>query len=431
MRVLFLTTVWPEPTSSAAGVRVLGLAKNFLKAGATVFWGSACKPNSFQAELDRLGIITREVQLNDSSFNEWLREVRPDGVVFERFIVEEQFGARVREEAAGAWTALDTSDLHSVRRAREKWVLKNLNHDSGLDLQAISKIPSIPSEFLFTEDTFRELASIHRCDLTWVVSFSEALALERFFAVDPKKISVLPIDLGVERAECRKDFSERIGLGFIGNFRHPPNLDAVRFLKFQLWPEVRRKIPDATLSIFGAYPSKEAMAWSNPREGFVVLGPADDSRAMLSSVRVLVAPIRFGAGVKGKILDSWSVGTPVITTEIGAEGVLPEGSENPCLVPGANLQEWVATIQEMTSDAKAWSTGSQRSMDAFNRVYTSQAIDVRFRSDFQKLLHPVRKGSEPFHWIQEILWMNQLRSTDYFSRWIEAKTAQKSRNNSP
>lgn len=429
MKVLFLSSVWPEPTSSAAGVRVLSLAKSFMKRGAQIYWGATCKPSSFQEDLEKLGIRTREILLNDSSFNDWVKDVAPDGVVFERFVVEEQFSFRVREVAPRAWMACDTSDLHSIRRAREAWVRKNLADSASLDLREIRNPKSMAVEWLWNDDTFRELSSIHRMDLNWVVSFEEARWLVDFFGVAPEKVFVLPIDLGLDRVERQVERSERSEHACIGNFRHSPNLDAVRFLKSHLWPAVRAKLPHAKISIYGAYPSKEAMGWNSPQTGFSVRGPAEDSRVTLSKAISLVAPLRFGAGVKGKILDSWSVGTPVVTTEIGAEGILPIGQATACELPGFSIDDWVNAIVRLEADSQHWKGVSDRGIAAFNAVYSSQPVDAFFESSFRRLSSlgssSIKKGSESGQWTQALLWSNQLRSTEYFSRWIEEKNRKK------
>src|SRR6185437_9590273 len=116
-------------------------------------------------------------------------------------------------------------------------------------------------------------------------------------------------------------FSGRNGFCSIGNFRHPPNFDALVWLKSELWPAIRRELPGAVMSCYGAYPTPQAKVLESPADGFWIRGPVDDAVAMLSRHRVALAPLRFGAGIKGKILDSWQAGLPVVTTPIGAEGM--------------------------------------------------------------------------------------------------------------
>src|SRR4051812_23220194 len=116
----------------------------------------------------------------------------------------------------------------------------------------------------------------------------------------------------------------------IGNFRHPPNPDGIRWLKARIWPRIRAALPGAEVHIYGAYPSREMMELDAPADGFRVRGPVASAVETLEKYRVALAPLRFGAGIKGKILDAWAAGTPVVTTPIGAEGMMandaPEGA---------------------------------------------------------------------------------------------------------
>jgi glycosyltransferase involved in cell wall biosynthesis len=100
----------------------------------------------------------------------------------------------------------------------------------------------------------------------------------------------------------------------IGNFMHKPNVDSILWLKETLWPQIRAQLPSAELHVWGAYAQDRHRHLTNKKQGFFVKGHADDCFDTLSRYRVLLAPLRFGAGIKGKVADSWAVGTPVVTT---------------------------------------------------------------------------------------------------------------------
>lgn len=100
---------------------------------------------------------------------------------------------------------------------------------------------------------------------------------------------------------------------------HPPNWDSVLFLKERLWPEIRIELPKAEIHIYGAYPDQNAQNLNNPKDGFIIKGRAENVISTLSNYRVLLAPLRFGAGQKGKLLDAMRAGLPNITTQIGSE----------------------------------------------------------------------------------------------------------------
>src|SRR5690606_2633671 len=117
------------------------------------------------------------------------------------------------------------------------------------------------------------------------------------------------------------DYDQRQDFMTIGNFRHEPNWDAVLWLKHALWPLIRQQLPQAQLKIYGAYPPPKATALHNPKQGFHVLGWANDAYEVVSQARVCLAPLRFGAGIKGKLIDAMVCGTPSVTTSIGAEAM--------------------------------------------------------------------------------------------------------------
>jgi hypothetical protein len=102
-------------------------------------------------------------------------------------------------------------------------------------------------------------------------------------------------------------------------------VDAVEYLATEIWPRIRARLPrshrdSAIMRVYGAYPNKRVQALHNPSEGFHICGHAK-SLDVLARARVLLAPLRYGAGIKGKIVDAWRYGLPVVTTEIGAEGI--------------------------------------------------------------------------------------------------------------
>src|SRR5699024_1610660 len=98
-------------------------------------------------------------------------------------------------------------------------------------------------------------------------------------------------------------FEDRNHFVTIGNFRHPPNWDAVLYLKNEIWPNIRRKLPKAELHVYGAYPSEKVNALHQPAEGFKIMGRAQSAEAVVRKAKVSLAPLRFGAGLKGKLVE--------------------------------------------------------------------------------------------------------------------------------
>ncbi|NDG85749.1 MAG: glycosyltransferase, partial [Proteobacteria bacterium] len=314
-RALIFSTVWPEPDSSAAGVRQLQWVRNLREIFDEVVlvspsklkeegeWGACPLP-------DR---VTRmPLPMNDWKAKDLIAGLNPGLVLFDRFILEEQFGAMVYEAVPGALVLLETQDLHLIRRARESLREKWLAVDAA------------PEGFYRTETALRETASIERVDHSFVVSSFEAGLLMREFSIGADRQTWIPFgfDPPVHTMKLRS-FEERADFCWVGNFRHAPNADALRWIRKEIWPQIRIALPEARFQVFGAYPSAEFMDWNrNSASGIRVHGAARDLDEVFAKARVNLAPLRFGAGVKGKILEGFRYGLPVVTTSVGAEGLL-------------------------------------------------------------------------------------------------------------
>ncbi len=96
----------------------------------------------------------------------------------------------------------------------------------------------------------------------------------------------------------------------MGNFKHAPNADAVWYLKNHIWKGIREKIPAAELHIYGAYPTQRILQMHDSKGGFMVKGYVEDAESAIQSIRVMLAPLRFGAGIKGKFVQAILNGTP-------------------------------------------------------------------------------------------------------------------------
>lgn len=307
MRVLIVGYVWPEPNSSAAGSRMLSLIESFKNQGWPVIFASPAADSDHSVDLAAMGVEKKTIALNCSSFDEYVHELEPDIVLFDRFMMEEQFGWRVEQACPDALRLLDTEDLHCLREARQRALRQGRNFTES-DLNS--------------DMALREVASILRCDLSLMISEYEMELLQRHFKVDASLLLYCPFMIkGGTGALLSLPFSAREHFVCVGNFRHAPNWDSVLWLNSEIWPLIRKKIPAAQMHIYGAYPPKKAMALHNPSKGFHVLGWADDAVEVLSKARICLAPLRFGAGIKGKFADAMKAGTPSVTTSIGAEAM--------------------------------------------------------------------------------------------------------------
>jgi len=119
-KLLIIGFVWPEPNSSAAGSRMIEIMTLFKEEEYEITFASPAMDSEFMVDLEDLGVAKESILLNSSSFDVFIRELRPSVVLFDRFMMEEQFGWRITENCPDALRLLDTEDLHCLRLARQK-----------------------------------------------------------------------------------------------------------------------------------------------------------------------------------------------------------------------------------------------------------------------------------------------------------------------
>ena len=354
-------------------------------------------------------IQPHKLALNCSSFDDFIQRLKPDAVMFDRFMMEEQFGWRVEKYCPQALRILDTEDLHCLRHARAAMI------------KADPQQPVIqpPAEFMHSELAVREIAAILRCDLSLMISEFEMDWLQSQFNVPATQLLYLPfMQAEKNTAQTVPDFSRRQHFISIGNFRHEPNWDAVRYLKESLWPAIRQQLPQAELHIYGAYPPPKATQLHNARQGFLVKGWADDAQQVVRSARVMLAPLRFGAGLKGKLIDAAECGTPAVTTAIGAEGMYSPGSEAALVANSAEdfIQQAVALYQDEAQWLRLQKNGLNLIRSRFSFTEHAPRLQQRLAAIAKNI-----QAHRQQHFYSMMLRHHSLKSTQYMAQWIEAK----------
>lgn len=399
-KVLFIGLVWPEPTSSAAGTRIVQLVKLFLANGDEVHFASAAGKSEFSFNLESLGVAEHEIKLNDSSFNEWLKVLNPSIVVFDRFMIEEQYGWRVQQECPNALLILDTEDLHFLRHARQK----ALKQSADLNLN--------------NDVTKRELASILRCDLSLIISQVEMEVLQKF-NIGERIIYYLPfLEEPITSTQNFRAFEDRKDFVFIGNYLHEPNWQTLKHLKTKVWPLLRKKLPEASLLIYGAYASEKVTQLHNVKERFLVHGRTENARITVAQHRVLLAPLLFGAGAKGKFIDAMQTGTPIASTKVGAEG-MANGLDWAGIISD-DLETFVDEAAELYSDKEKWKQAQHNGIEIINQLYAKSRFETPFLERITNIEENLNIHRQQ-NFFGEILKHHTLQSTKYMSLWIEEK----------
>ena len=404
-KVLAIGYVWPEPNSSAAGSHMMSLLRLFKRQGWSVEFATPAQETEHMIDLSEEGITSQSIQLNCDSFDQYIEELQPDVVMFDRFMMEEQFGWRVEKVCPNAFKLLDTEDLQFLRNARH---------------EAVKKETELTKEYLYSDLAKREIAAILRCDLSLIISSYEMELLQSEFNIDPKLLLHLPfmVDLNT-LPESTKSFEERKHFMTIGNFRHAPNWDAVLQLQ-KIWPKIRKQLPDTELHIYGSYPPPKATALHNPKTGFHIKGWAKDAQEVMEQARVCVAPLRFGAGIKGKLLDAMKLQTPNVTSEIGSEGMLPQGKLQ---WPGAvadDIDEFVEQAVALYKDEDKWLQAQSQCHSILEAYYEQNQLGDKL---IERLiaLDSELDSHRLDNFFGSMLKHHSMASTKYMSQWIAEK----------
>ena len=409
-KILIIGTVWPEPDSSAAGSRMMQLIHSFLKANYEVTFASAAADSDFMINLEALGVYRQSIKLNCTSFDVFVSNLQPDIVMFDRFMTEEQFGWRVSDACPTALKLLDTEDLHCLRYARQN---------------AFKQKRGFVLEDLLKEDIAkREIASIYRCDISLIISQFEMDVLQHLFKVDPQLLYYIPFllsNINEDEVLAYKPFGEREHFISIGNFLHEPNWNAVLYLKEKIWPKIRKQLPQAELHVFGAYPSQKVWEFNNPGQGFLIKGRAEDVKNVMLNARVCLAPLRFGAGLKGKLVDAMLYGTPNVTTSVGAESMSLEKDWSGFIEDDADLFADKSVM--LYNDQRVWTEAVKNGVQIINQNFNSNVTGVFL--NHVKLVKEYLEMHRVKNFTGQMLQHHQMASTRFMSKWIEEKNRSK------
>ena len=405
-KLLIIGFVWPEPKSSAAGSRMMQLIEFFQGQNYEITFASACAKNENAFDLTSIGVSQVPIKLNHSSFDEFVLELQPDVVLFDRFMVEEQFGWRVAEHCPNAVRILDTEDLHGLRKGRQ---------------QAFKDGNGLTRAYLFNDTAKREMASIYRSDLSLIISEAEIEILKQDFKVDENLLFYLPFMMdGISKELINKlpKFQERNHFIVIGNFLHAPNYNAVLYLKETIWPLISKQLPKTELHVYGAYASQKVNQLHNEKDGLLVKGFAEDVNQVMQSAKVCLAPLRFGAGLKGKLVDAMQNGAPCVMTQIAAEGMFSALPPNGFIEdkPEAFAEKAVQLYKVETLWADRQHTGFEILNARFNKTEHQKRLLKAILETTEQL-----RNKRLNNFTGQMLQHHTMQSTKFMGKWIEAK----------
>jgi len=385
---------------------MLQLINSFLSQNYKITYASTSQKSDNAFDLSNLGIDSTSIQLNNSNFDDFIEELQPDIIMFDRFMMEEQFGWRVAEILPKTLRILDTEDLHCLRNSREIALKENRKFQE--------------KDILKTDIAKREIASILRCDLSLIISTYEMELLQNLFKIDSSLLHYIPFlldKISDKQIDNLPKFEQRDNFYFIGNFIHKPNYDAVLYLKKEIWPLITKRLPKAELHVYGSYPSQKILQLDNKKERFFIKGKLENIED-LKNYKVCLAPLRFGAGIKGKLTEAMQFGAPSITTSIGSEA-MHENLEWNGFIEN-NSEKISSSVIELFKNKEIWLKFQKNGFKIINKIYDKELYIIPLIDKINSIKSNLEEHRAS-NFLGGLLHHHTLKSTKYLSKWIEEK----------
>jgi GT2 family glycosyltransferase/glycosyltransferase involved in cell wall biosynthesis len=277
-----------------------------------------------------------------------------DTVMLYRVNVGGRFFETVRKFASNAKIIFDTVDLHFLREERQAKMEKDKEKSAEM----------LANSYQTRE---RELHLLRNSDISIVLSEYEKSMLSRDW--DIQNTFVIPIVLEVPG--LKNSYENRKDIAFIGGYQHTPNVDAVFYFVENIWPKVKENIKGVKFYIIGSKPTAEILALPDTDEDIIVTGFIESLDPYLDNLRLTLAPLRYGAGIKGKIGSSLSYGVPCIATKVAAEGMGLTDRKN--ILMSADENSFVYNLTMAYNDRAIWDGLSEEGLKFVDEQYSINA----------------------------------------------------------
>ncbi|HWS79281.1 MAG TPA: glycosyltransferase [Thermomonas sp.] len=351
-QVLIVDALTPQPDRDSGSLRLVNLMRLLIAEGAHVVFLPANRSadGAYTAALQQLGVECWHAP-HMAGIPAWLREHGPrfDVAMVSRHYVAAEFLPLLRKHAPQARVLFDTVDLHYLRERRA----------AELSGDAVAVRAAMRTREL-------ELDLIASADTTLVVSETERALL----ATDAPRAEVRVLSNLHEIAVEGPGWAQRRDLLFVGGFRHPPNVDAVQWFACEVFPRIRLSRGDIQLHCIGGDVPAEVQALSGI-EGVHIHGHVPDLQPWLDGCRVSIAPLRYGAGVKGKVNQAMAHGLPVVATTPAVEGMhLVDGVDVLVADDAAGFADAVLRLHD---DEVLWHRIAMHGRDNVSRHFSLEA----------------------------------------------------------
>jgi GT2 family glycosyltransferase/glycosyltransferase involved in cell wall biosynthesis len=351
-QILIVDAAVPQPDRDSGSLRLVNLVRLLIEQGAHVVFLAAhgYRNGHYPAALQAMGVeIWFKPHIGRATT--WMREHGPrfETVMLSRHHIASEFLPLVRRHCPNAHVIFDTVDLHYLREARGA----DLAQHTGLKKSA-------------EKTRKKELQLIHASDTTLVVSPLE----KQLLADDAPGAPVEILSNLHEVAGTGRSYAQRKDLVFVGGFHHPPNTDAVRWFGEQVFPLIRQQLPEVRFHCIGSDPPETIVALGK-RPGIAIHGHVPDLSPYMDEVRIAVAPLRFGAGVKGKVNLSMAHGQPVVATICAVEGMYLRDEVDVLVADDA--QAFADAVVRLYQDETLWNRVAANGLENIRQHFSLDA----------------------------------------------------------
>lgn len=349
--ILIIDALTPDASRDSGSLRMINIMRLLRELGWRVtFMADNC--TATDKEITQLGCLGVQTLCKpwSPSLLRWLAREKNSlrAIMLSRHYVAAPNLSLMRQAVPHAKVIFDTVDLHFLRERRAA-------HHTGN--QAMIRQAESSRR--------RELALIHACDVTLVVSpIEQELLLKEVPGAKVELVSNVHEVFG-----RRVDFTKRKDLVFVGGFGHPPNVDAVEWLTKDIYPRLHAVRPEITLHLIGDIPELARQNLSVP--GIHIHGRVDELAPWMDGCRIALAPLRYGAGVKGKVNMAMSYGLPVVATTVAAEGMQLQNGENILIADDA--EAFASAVLRLYDDHSLWLRLSDQGLDNIRQHFSFDA----------------------------------------------------------
>lgn len=363
-RILVIDPTMPAPDRDAGSRHIWDILQFLTTRGFSVWFVPAnlSVREPYKSQLQGIGVnVLSFPQI--WSVSRYLRRYQShfDAIILSRYPVAWKYMQQaVLAKLPGQQIIFNTEDLQHLRLSRE----------------AVTTGNNLLRRYA-TRVMHHELQLTSQADHTLVVSEVEQNMLNDTFPT--KDITLLPLTISV--VEKIPPWRIRNGIFFVGGFRHYPNVDGLHYFLREVWPIIRRLSDTITLRVVGTpIPHFKDVSL----HGVVFLGNVKSMEPLLETTRISIAPLRFGAGLKGKVLESLSYGVPVVGTPVAAEGFEPINESG--IIIADTSEDMAHSIVRLYRDEELWNRHSEQSL-RYVRSHFSDAI----HDDLSRVVRPEKR----------------------------------------